>query len=476
MKLKHYPGKAVIDDPAWLEMDIPNSARGRLYEANWIDTQRNLSNSSTSSYDYGSIRGISKLSQYQTLQDDVSDKGKGDQDPLYANTKNMTGSMRLKYHSEKCLSRINSKTKKDFNQHYNDDYYLPSQTRLKREQSLKKEAMVEHLYAQIKPKNCDKKAADAPPEPKPRKKIPQTNPTEQYKNVINDLEKQIKKSVRFNERKTEIGEMEISIENGEDQEDDEDVYSEVFHWEDSNVHAVDDLDEEESPDKSEESEEDKAEELKEEVVEKTEESQERTSEWVEEQNKYFLDEETENNTTVESAKEKVDDQPEIAYPNETTLNRNDSGYYESPKKIRQRIPPRKIYPSSSELSESASSGAGNRSDTESCSSCENVEVFDIYKNGRSSPLRHPPYNQNYNSAKHSSNSKAYRNSGGNDSGNDFLIPRPKLIVPIHSYAIRKRRTGNLHKQSVSYSDYENICATKTTEIEDDVMAEGKEDN
>ncbi|KAF5293291.1 hypothetical protein FQR65_LT10990 [Abscondita terminalis] len=31
----------------------------------------------------------------------------------------------------------------------------------------------------------------------------------------------------------------------------------------------------------------------------------------------------------------------------------------------------------------------------------------------------------------------------NKFGNDFLIPRPKLLVPVHSYSTRKRRTGNL---------------------------------
>ncbi|KAK9680863.1 hypothetical protein QE152_g38767 [Popillia japonica] len=94
---------------------------------------------------------------------------------------------------------------------------------------------------------------------------------------------------------------------------------------------------------------------------------------------------------------------------------------------------------------------------------------------RSSPLRHPPYNQNFNSPKHSSN-KVYRNSSNKDSGNDFLIPRPKLIVPIHSYAVRKRRTGNLHKQSVNYSDYENICVKTLDEDEEFGVIEGKSFN
>ncbi|KAK9674892.1 hypothetical protein QE152_g40781 [Popillia japonica] len=137
----------------------------------------------------------------------------------------------------------------------------------------------------------------------------------------------------------------------EDQIEDEQVYSEMYNWANNHEHAVDDM-EDATPDKSPtESEEEKVEESKDKDEENEEESQERTSEWVEEQNKYFLDEESEANTKTENVAD-----PKFIV--ESSLNRNDSGYYESPKKIRQRIPPRKIYPSSSELSESASNGAG----------------------------------------------------------------------------------------------------------------------
>lgn len=37
----------------------------------------------------------------------------------------------------------------------------------------------------------------------------------------------------------------------------------------------------------------------------------------------------------------------------------------------------------------------------------------------------------------------HKNSSSGDSDSDFSIPRPKLIVPVHTYGIRKRRTGNL---------------------------------
>lgn len=88
----------------------------------------------------------------------------------------------------------------------------------------------------------------------------------------------------------------------------------------------------------------------------------------------------------------------------SSLNRNDSGYYEAPRRLRQRIPPKNIYPSSA-------SEASLEEDDE--------VVLDLYK----SDCRPR---------------KAQRSGEG-----DFSIPRPKLIVPVHSYGVRKRRTGNL---------------------------------
>ncbi|KAJ8940333.1 hypothetical protein NQ314_010746 [Rhamnusium bicolor] len=121
MKIKHYPGKAVINDPAWLEMDIPNTTRGRQYEANWEDAQKSLSNNSSTSnswdkYSYKSMDGTisSRLGQYQSMLDEV----KKDDEDIYAVSnkvkKSGKDSIRLKYHSDKCLSRINSKNKKRY--------------------------------------------------------------------------------------------------------------------------------------------------------------------------------------------------------------------------------------------------------------------------------------------------------------------------------------------------------------------------
>ncbi|GBP50014.1 hypothetical protein EVAR_46636_1 [Eumeta japonica] len=45
---------------------------------------------------------------------------------------------------------------------------------------------------------------------------------------------------------------------------------------------------------------------------------------------------------------------------------------------------------------------------------------------------------------------AKSSSSGSDS--DFSIPRPKLIVPVHTYGIRKRRTGNLCQRESNAAD------------------------
>ncbi|XP_063904043.1 cGMP-dependent protein kinase, isozyme 2 forms cD5/T2-like isoform X1 [Zophobas morio] len=274
MKIKHYPGKAVVNDPAWLEMDISNDIRGRQYEANWEDAQRNLSSTSSSGsnswdkYSEGTLS--SKLGQYQNMLDELAQE-----EQLYAVPKKE----KMKYHSEKCLARINGNMA---------NYYLPSQTKVQRSRSVKEEK----------------------PKPKPRTKLPPSS-DEKFKNVINDLEKQIK-SVRF------------------DDESDGGVT-------------------------------------------------ERVSEWVDDQNKHILGD------TVLTLTEEV------------------------PKKVRQRIPPRNLTPSPSEVSEETPAQTDE-------------QIYNLYKSGVEAP-----------------------STTANKS--DFLIPRPKLIVPVHTYAVRRRRTGNLQCKS-----------------------------
>ena len=106
---------------------------------------------------------------------------------------------------------------------------------------------------------------------------------------------------------------------------------------------------------------------------------ERVSEWVDDQNKHILGD------TVLTLTEEV------------------------PKKVRQRIPPRNLTPSPSEVSEEAPAQTDE-------------QIYTLYKSGVEAP------------------STTANNS-------DFLIQRPKLIVPVHTNAVRRRRTGNLQCKS-----------------------------
>lgn len=353
MKIKHYPGKAVINDPAWLEMDISNQTRGRLYEANWLDTQKNLSSNSSASNSWDKYSTVSsKLGQYQNILQEL----KKENEDLYAvpnklNKVKKEGSVRLKYHSDKCLSRINSKTKKDFDEEM-IKYYLPSQTKIQRERSFKQ---IDENKP-VKRERSFKKIEEPKPVPKPRQ-----NKEQKFADVIDDLRKEIKKSVRFNEKSTEITDGKKSNCDNEDDSTDDEV------------------------------------------------TKERVNEWVVDQNKYLSDS---SYVTEEPHK---------------NLDRNDSGYYEHTKKVRQRLPPRNIYPSS---------------DDESETSRVSNDAFNVYKSGVTKQhvvVTQPRRTEQVN-----------RRADG-----DFSIPRPKLIVPVHTYAVRRRRTGNLQKQSVSESNYDS---------------------
>lgn len=379
MKIKHYPGKAVIDDPAWLEMDIPNTTRGKLYEANWADTQKSLSNSSSASnsWDKYSHNGTisSRLGQYQSVLDQI----KNDNEEIYAiPLKGKTGkdSMRLKYHSDKCLARINSKGKSDLS----EQYFLPSQNK-----------------KDLNPVAEEKKT----PKPKPRKKLPNNlNPKEKFNVVINDLQKHIKKSVRFDEVETEI-----SRNDAPDKQNEQQTIRII-----SNP-MVEEFDEFENyEDEGDDGE-----------------VQERISTWIDDQNKYIL----------------ASDQEDFK-PGPTNLKRADSGYYGHSEKPRQRLPPKNLYPSCSSSSSSLADQCSYSKSSSSSSDSDHNEMYSLYKNG-SSPVhrtRSVAISQPKVRDRIKKSSPVLR-KGGCDSNSDFLIPRPKLIVPVHTYAVRKRRTGNL---------------------------------
>lgn len=428
MRIKHYPGKAVVSDPSWLEMDIPNSTRGMLYEANWLDTQRNLSSgSSTNSWDRYSGSSLD-TAPYRRLQElERASFEENDESTLYTLPKkdNKTGSLRLRYHSDKCLSRINSKNNKDLvpssaptpaDYYQVDDYYLPSQNRIKRDQSFKSsntthEDVVYDVPFDSKKDEIYNYVTTETPKPKPRTKLP-SGANENYKTVISDLEKQIKKSVRFNDKSTEIS-------------------LGAFHGDEAAIEA----------NEAEEEEEEEA-------------TQERVSEWIDDQNKYILnigDVESKNTLPINSeySTPKLEEEEE----QDPSLNRNDSGYYEPRKKVRQRLPPKNIYPSSESDDCASSIDAGNNSvhsrlssSSSDCCDSRERDIYDLYKRDRKR-----------------------QQAGGivaGDSNCDFIIPRPKLIVPVHSYGIRKRRTGNLlqGKLSCSESGYQHIRENNNGEL------------
>ncbi|XP_056634126.1 cGMP-dependent protein kinase, isozyme 2 forms cD5/T2 isoform X1 [Diorhabda sublineata] len=328
MKIKHHPGKAVINDPGWLEMDISNKTRGRQYEANWEDAHKSLSNNSSTSnswdkYSHRSLDGgtvSSKLGQYQSVLDEIN---KNDDDS--SKPKSIKGSVRLKYHSDKCLGRINSKNIKDADA---SQYFFPSQS-----------------------------PVPVPPKPKPRKKLPAIRQDNQFDTVLDDLHKHLKKSVRFDEANTE----------GE--------------------------------------------------------TRERVNTWVDDQNKYIVND---------------DDKPKS-----DSVKRSDSGYYEHFDKPRQRLPPNTIYPSSYSSSSSSSSTSSSSSSSDGYSfESEDSDyngMYSLYKDG--SIPKHKAATPKPKSRTLTTVSPSTR-SAACDS-NDFVIPRPKLIVPVHTYAVRKRRTGNI---------------------------------
>ncbi|CAH1108227.1 unnamed protein product [Psylliodes chrysocephalus] len=339
MKIKHYPGKAVVTDPAWLELDIPNASRGKKYEANWEDAQKSLSNHSSASnswdkYSHKSFEGTvsSRLGQYQSILDEI----KKDNEDHYKPRSNK-GSVRLKYHSDKCLSRINAKNMTDIDEEL-AKYFLPPNP---------------------------KKELDVP-RPKPRKKLLDL----QQQKSFEDMQKQLKKTVRFDEICTEI------------------------------TNGTKDLEQED-------------------VSDSEEVAQERVNTWVDDQNKYLL--------TSDSEKKVA------------TVKRADSGYYEHFEKPRQRLPPKNIYPSSTSSSSSSSPRYSFETKTSSTSTDSDYnEIYSLYKDG-SSP-KHKIVIPQVKTREKTVSPPLQR--GGCDS-NDFVIPRPKLIVPVHTYAVRKRRTGNI---------------------------------
>lgn len=531
MKITHYPGKAVVDDPCWLEMDVPNHTRGLQYEANWADATRNLSSSSSSSNSWdpyhSTFRGItSKLGLYQTMLGEAVKRTASPAPSVKSiapsvKSKSGGGSMRLKYHSQNVLSKINSKyinrgDADDFYDSYssedNNDNYISKSSDNNRNLNCDKEIYSEINYGYSGKVKDESKAKgevekiQPPPVPKPRTKIPAS-----VLNSSSDEDKN-KKSVRFDEKSTEIGSEEIDCENGEVRKSQKEKVSSDSEG------AV----------------------------------QERVSEWIDDQNRYVMSLDSLIANAVGNSKDHVqicvnnghvpstagkkrslqghnrndgknqrppqtkcipiidgykrneevcDDAYEefdfhdsdlvvrdkgilsdkeldvyeefnfretdgknkdkrVAYntvpriskrdkiqvgAKSINLDRNDSGYYDAPKKVRQRIPPRNICCSSTDSDKSDSSYDDYRHKTSSGSD-SSFEAMQKKVPGRADRVvpDHGKTVVSYRNTLPKSKPMIKGNGDfGDESRSDFLIPRPKLIVPVHTYAVRKRRTGNL---------------------------------
>lgn len=468
MKIRHYPGKAVVNDPAWLEMDIPNSTRGLQYEANWLDTQRDLtasSSSTTSNNNWDIVNNqsmtkkkkknghdlnklTSKLGKYQNLLngngliiDDTSNSSR---------RTSSSGSLRLKYHSDKYLALTNKSKRDNSYSFYNNDEEGEDDD----DDHDGGGGDYDNRDNQIKTNQS-------------RAILSQSdNKKEQFRNVINDLEKQIKKSVRFNDKSTEIS-------YGTDYDDNDDVDIDTSKKE---VLPNNEVSEEKTQTLIMVNEEKREKVIEESYVEtdkltvKEEElTQERINDWIDDQNKYIV--------TIEDDDDDDDEK-------KNSLNRNDSGYYENvTKRARQRFPPQNIYKNSDN---STTTTTTSKSDSDVSLLYEegkdeydeelvddyndNDDVYKIYKNGHtSSPIKNNRDQQNENDLIRNVNNNINSNNNNNNrmvqivkcqrannncDSNDFCIPRPKLIVPVHSYGVRKRRTGNIQRRD-SFGDDNN---------------------
>lgn len=708
MKIKNYPGKAVMNDPSWLEIDIPNHALGLQYEANWLDAQRSLStgNSSSNSWDSYSGNGFtdtisSKLGHYQNMLRGISETEgtlRKSHDKI-----SIGGSVRLKYHSEKCLSRINSKNRKDMQDDtysfYSDECYSQIQGRNNKTSPSPKNLNGENIYGtvyrngntfndrsstkssiindkSITPSDYDDRglidenesdiSAFRPisntyqlrekveihrnnnngslPKPKPRTKLPKTVDNKILQKE-SDLEKQlIKKSVRFDNKKTEIdaqgalhdeiyetrsnleyldSEGSLNETRGEEWEETDVnntrsiLHNNAFHYNNDSfspkelserlkslelseldlyafpqkIDKIKNQQEHKNPKQNKKRSDSEntirnhknvgkssgesnerlssvipesglyaypQKTLKNDAKAKSvksnkesqksksnkhdfrnpsiseDEAQDRVHEWIDDQNKYVAVINT--NQTIINAKsvhnsntnsnmnakkcvnvlqlssetdtdhsgEEYDDERSSKMQSkiysdgfdanqqvkdlqlassrdygEVSLDRNDSGYYEAPKKVRQRIPPRNICCSSTE-SDSGSEQNNPKGESDSGESLESNKkfkenIYDLYKNEHKNsrinvkcekaPSVQSGSLQNKNKRKNHSIKSESENNMCSEPNSDFLIPRPKLIVPVHTYAIRKRRTGNLlNRKSFSKctDDVENNVQNEST--------------
>lgn len=513
MKIKRYPGKAVINDPSWLEMDGGNRAMDLLYAANWLDTQRSLSSSSSASNSNSWDRNSSSSTEPNVSTSEIFEEETLNSKPENTALTEVTtkkSSKPVKYHSDKYLSRIASKNKNiDLKIQTQEDliqnsYYLPSQTKLIRQRSFRtgeesissesltrqnslrtsasfsnhKERKNDKISRQssfrtidesIKQKTCDKESAV------------------KYKNVINDLQAQLvnsKKSVRFHEKSIEIQDHYSNIsEESYPQESQKHRIKQVNNKTTINI-LENPLNDEQLIKKHYKSTtvQISGDEVTVDVTNGTNTPEEensrkdsnemaldRINDWINDQNQYIsrsssnvkVDQKPSVNKNITSVSvnetsgnsydgithpyfQSNEGQTEISLINTSSVERTrflsrvknhdqtDEEFYEQLVNSRQRLPASKTgfnetkTPSHLDL-DHMYENEEIMTNTNSAATTDNNVIH-------SQPRRSTTNNTNTN------------NNNGSSSNSDFAIPRPKLIVPVHTYAIRKRRTGNLHSR------------------------------
>lgn len=172
MKIKRYPGKAVINDSAWLEMDISSDIRARQYEGSWEETQRHLSsvdslavstwNSNSTSKLEGNL--LSKLGSYQYLLEKLAQE-----ENLYSVLLKKK-EIKVKYGNDKYLPRIDSMKNVISSK-------LPLETEIQRSKSfIEDENLVTKLPNNLEIVIPNEDGPDRPSNVKPPQKIRQRIP------------------------------------------------------------------------------------------------------------------------------------------------------------------------------------------------------------------------------------------------------------------------------------------------------------
>lgn len=465
MKIKHYPGKAVANDP-YLDMDATNPTMNLLYEASWLDAQRSLSSSSS---------GSNSWDRHSTSSNEI----KVHQYSLQENYQKNKNSKSRRYHSDQYLSRIAPKRIKtrviemdssvdDFSQ----NYYLPSQTKYIRQQS-KVEEIPDFQHLSLKNEHAS-----------------ETNV--KYRNVINDLQVHlVKKSVRFHDKSEEIGVQDSSEKSSISETDKTNKDAKVPAEKETKLRLYENpLDDDNLRNIFKSTTVNlKGDDIKVDLHDKTrkdseEVAAERVNDWINDQNSYIVsnsrvdisDSKSNSNSTAIQCEARSDDQQYdkdetttnfIPQPKPRTItketdtngiyssrikprNQTDEEFYDHLVNSRQRLPASKngFKPELSFHQYENEEVIQNQAKE----ILTDLNVNNIYKDANKN---------NVISERLVESQTDLQRPVESQNRNDFLIPRPKLIVPVHTYAVRKRRTGNLRVSLTENNRVDANCESDT---------------